>query len=199
MQVRRFGLEPADIRWVVLSHFHGDHIAGLHAFDRARVACSRQGLDAARAGGPWRALSSGVLRRLIPADLDARVCFFEDQPRVELPAACRPFTEGADLFGDGSLLATPLPGHCPGHWGLVARDQSDALHFLVADAAWSSRAIREDRAPPAVTTSFLGRTRPYRETLRSLHLMAANAPDLVVTPAHCAERAAEIAADRPPS
>jgi glyoxylase-like metal-dependent hydrolase (beta-lactamase superfamily II) len=197
-QLGRYGLAPDDVRWVVLSHFHGDHIAGLKAFSRARIACSRAGLEAARRGGTWRALAGGVLRQLIPADFEARVRFFEDLATAPLPTAFRPFAEGADLLGDGSLLAVPLPGHCPGHWGLVARDEADALHFLVADAAWSSRAIREDRAPPTLTTALLGRTRPYRETLHRLHQMARDAPDLVVTPAHCAERAAIIAEGRKP-
>ena len=195
-QLRRHGLSTADVRWVILSHFHGDHIAGLKAFARAKIMCSRAGLDAARAGGAWRALSAGVLRQLIPSDMDDRVIFFEDRPGMALPTAFAPFLEGADVFGDGSVLATPLPGHCPGHWGLVLRDQRDAYHFLVADAAWSSRAIREDRAPPRLTTSFLGRTSPYRETLNKLHSLVRAAPDVVVTPAHCAERAVEIAAAR---
>ena len=192
-QLGRFGLEPDDVRWVVLSHFHGDHAAGLHAFKRARIACSRRGLDAARAGGAARALTGGVLRALIPQDIDERVVFFEDRPAVALPGACRPFEQGADLLGDGSLLAVELPGHCPGHWGLVARGQDDGLHFLTADASWSSQAIRENRPPPRLTTAFLGRTTAYRQTLARLHRMVCDAPELTITPSHCAERAAQIA------
>ncbi|MBO9559391.1 MAG: MBL fold metallo-hydrolase [Caulobacter sp.] len=192
-QLSRYGLSPKDVRWVILSHFHGDHIAGLGGFPDARIVCARAGLRAATAGGPWRALRGGVLQSLIPADLDSRVTFFEDLPPVPLPTACRPFAEGADLFGDGALLAVPLPGHCPGHWGLVARAETDALHFLVADAAWSSRAIRENRPPPALTTTLLGATQPYRETLQRLHEMTRGASELIVTPAHCAERAADLA------
>ena len=194
-QLGRFGRSPADVRWIVLSHFHGDHIAGLHAFPRANIACSRQGLDAARQGGVLHALMGGVLRALIPSDIDERLIYFEDRPRTALPSAFRPFDEGADLFGDGSLLLVQLPGHCPGHWGLVARAEDDRLHFLAADAAWSSRAIRENRPPPRITTTFLGRTRAYRETLGQLHHMARAAPEILITPAHCAERASQILAD----
>jgi glyoxylase-like metal-dependent hydrolase (beta-lactamase superfamily II) len=191
----RFGLTPSDIRWVVLSHFHGDHVAGLHAFPRARIACSREGLAAARRGGAWTALRGGVLRALIPADLDARVVFFEDRPPVALPTALAPFETGADLLGDGSLLAVALPGHCPGHWGLVGRAADDRLHLMAGDAAWSSRAIRENRPPPSLTTALLGATGPYRETLARLHRLHRDAPEVKITPAHCAERAAEIAGE----
>ena len=191
-QLARFALTPDDIRWVILSHFHGDHIAGLHAFGRAQIACSRRGLEAARTGGGVRALMGGVLRSLIPADIDQRLVYFEDRPRVTLPGAFRPFDEAADLFGDESLLAIDLPGHCPGHWGLAARAEDDGLHFLTADASWSSRAIRENRPPPWITTTFLGRTQPYRETLSRLHRMVCDAPEVTITPSHCAERAAQI-------
>lgn len=191
-QLGHVGLTPHDIAWVVLSHFHGDHIAGLHAFPKVRIACSRAGLDWARSGGHIRALSRGVLRKLIPADIDARLRFFEDCPRIALPTSFAPFVEGADLFGDGSLIGVELPGHCPGHWGLAARAVDDRWHFHVADSAWSSRAMRENRPPPRVTTAFLGRTAPYRETLAKLNRMIAASPDLVVTPSHCAERAAQI-------
>jgi glyoxylase-like metal-dependent hydrolase (beta-lactamase superfamily II) len=192
VQLLRFGVEPSAIRWIVLSHFHADHVAGLHAFPQARILCSRHGLERARRGGDWSALTGGVLRALIPHDIDGRLAFFEDLPRRPLDPVFRPFEDGADLFGDGALLAVDLPGHCPGHWGLVARGADDQRHFLAADAAWSSRAIRENRPPPRLTTALLGRTAPYRATLARLHQLSRNAPDVTITPSHCAERAAAI-------
>jgi glyoxylase-like metal-dependent hydrolase (beta-lactamase superfamily II) len=188
----RLGLNPTDVHWVVLSHFHGDHVAGLHAFPKARIVAARAGLASARRRGVW----GGALPRLIPADLEARMVAFEDCERTALPAAFAPFTDGADLFGDGSLLAVELPGHCPGHWGLAARGEDDRLHLLCGDAAWSSQAIRENRPPPAFTTALLGRTGPYRATLARLHALSVSAPEVLITPSHCAERAADIRAAR---
>jgi len=147
--------------------------------------------------GVWRGLSGGMLPSLVPPDIDGRALFFEDCARVALPAAYAPFDEGADLIGDGSLLAVELPGHCPGHWGLAARGEDDRLHFLIGDAAWSSRAVRENRPPPALVTGLLGDTAVYRKTLLGLHCTAEAARDLLITPAHCSERAAEIRAGRP--
>ena len=194
-ELARFGATTADVRWVVLSHFHGDHIAGLHLYPQAKIACSRRGLEAARRGPAWAALMRGVLRGLIPGDIDRRVVCFEDRPQVALHPAFRPFETGADILGDGSLLAVELPGHCPGHWGLAARGADDRFHVLAGDAAWSSRAIREDRPPPRLTTALLGRTAPYRETLHRLHLLGRANPDVLITPAHCAEREREISRD----
>lgn len=191
-QLARLGVRPHEVRRIVLSHFHGDHVAGLHAFPEARVFCARAGLADIRRGSRASAVRRGLLRSLLPADLESRVDFFEDRPRTALPAGLAPFEDGVDLFGDRSLLAVELPGHCPGHWGLVVRGEDDALHFLVGDAAWSSRAVRENAPPPALTTALFGETGPYRRTLSELHALHRRNPDVVLTPSHCLERAQSI-------
>jgi glyoxylase-like metal-dependent hydrolase (beta-lactamase superfamily II) len=188
-QLQKFGLRAEDIKFVILSHFHADHIAGLVQFPGAKIICARTGLAAARRGGTAAALRQGVLRALIPPDIDTRARFFEDCARTALPGAFTPFTEGADLFGDGACIAVALPGHSPGHYGLAARDSGGRYHFLVADAAWSSRAIRENRPPPRLTTILLGQTIPYRDTLAKLHCVAG---EVLMTPSHCLERAEKL-------
>ncbi|HZY19952.1 MAG TPA: MBL fold metallo-hydrolase [Ramlibacter sp.] len=186
-QCRSLGIEPAEVRHVVLSHFHADHVAGLNDFPAARIHCARAGLADATRGGRWRSVCAGVLRGLLPADIASRARFFEERPRVALPSDARPFTEGADVLGDGSLLAVELPGHCPGHWGLLVADARRGLNFLVADATWSVEAVRTNTPPPALTTGFLGSTRRYRATLGALHVLHVRNPDLVLTPYHGAD------------
>jgi len=186
-QLPRFGYAPEDIRAVVVSHFHGDHIAGLTRFPNARIVCARAGLEQVRRKGRIARVRNGVLAALAPADIDVRAAFFEDRPQVPLGPDMAPFETGADLLGDGSLLAVHLPGHCPGHWGLLVRQTDDRVRFLIADAAWSSSAVRDDVPPPRLTTALLGETEPYRETLHALHRLRARNADLIVTPSHCGE------------
>lgn len=191
-QCRARGIDPETIRHVVLSHFHADHIAGTHAFPNALLYCARAGLEEAWRGGRLAATCRGVLRTLIPPDFTTRARFFEDATNATLPSALAPFSEGADILGDGSLIAVELPGHCPGHWGLVLNDAQWGLHFLVADAAWSLDAIRRNNPPPVITSAFLGNSRRTRETLRRLHQLHLRNPDVRLTPCHCRERAAEV-------
>jgi glyoxylase-like metal-dependent hydrolase (beta-lactamase superfamily II) len=186
-QLPRFGFAPGDIRAVVVSHFHGDHVAGLTRIPNARVVCARAGLEQVRRKGRFARVRNGVLGALAPDDIDARAIFFEDRPQVPLSPDLAPFETGADLFGDGSLLAVHLPGHCPGHWGLLVRQTDDRVRFLIADAAWSSGAVRDDVPPPRLTTALLGETGAYRETLHALHQLWTRNPEVVVTPSHCSE------------
>ena len=185
------GIEPGDVRHVVLSHFHGDHIAGLHRFPNAAIHCARAGLEDARRGGRFSGTRRGILSTLIPPDITARARYFEDRRIVNLPPELAPFADGMDVLGDGSLIAMELPGHCPGHWGLLIDDGRWGRHFLVGDAAWSLAAIRRNAPPPAFTSQMLGDTRLVRQTLNALHLLHRNNPGIRLTPFHCPERAAE--------
>lgn len=186
-QLIRANINPADIKHIVLSHFHADHIAGVHAFPSANIHCAKAGLQAACTSGRFKALSQGILKTLIPANISSRSRFFEEAKPIALPQDFKPFEIGHDLLGDASILAVELPGHCPGHWGLALREADNCYHFLVADAAWSSDAIRRNMPSPALTSAFLGSTRKSRATLTDLHTLRKRNPDMRMTPSHCPE------------
>jgi len=181
-QLAQQGLTIGDVRAVVVSHFHGDHVAGLAQFPHARIFCAQKGLAQVRTGGRFARVRRGLLSTLVPETLDFH--FFETLPQSALPAQMSPYTKGADLFGDGSLIAVELPGHCAGHWGLWVDAVNPA--FFIGDAAWSMSAIRDYAPPPALTTGLLGDTAAYRDTLRSLNLISGN---IEIIPSHCAETA----------
>lgn len=187
-QLAADGIDPAAVRHIVLSHFHGDHASALQRFPEARIHCAHAGLRSVLGLSRVRSLAAGMPVGLLPTDLPTRCAFFEDKPLVPLPIDLTPFEEGADLLGDGSVLAVPLPGHCPGHWGLVLKE-SRGLHFLVADAAWSTLAIRENRPPPRLTSALLGDSDAGRRTLARLHQLRLRNSELLITPSHCADRA----------
>jgi glyoxylase-like metal-dependent hydrolase (beta-lactamase superfamily II) len=189
-QLEGRGVAPGEVRHLILSHFHADHMAGTHRFPNATIHAARAGFDAMGRGSRLSSVRRGMLRALAPPDFTARVRWFENAPRVALPGDLAPFADGADLLGDGSLVAVPLPGHCPGHWGLVLREAA-GLRFLVADAAWSSEAIRRDTPPPWLTATLLGDPAALRATLHDLHLLRRRNPEIRLTPSHCTECAAE--------
>ena len=191
-QCRSLGLRAEDIRHVILSHLHADHMAGLHAFPNAKVHCAAAGYQAAISASRWGGVRHGILRALFPDDLSQRVAFYEDGRRIDLPGELAPFTHGVDLLGDGSVIAIELPGHSAGHWGVLLADAAHGWHFLIGDAAWSLEAVRDNRPPPAITTAFMGQTQRVRATLTMLHDLSLAAPAVRITPFHCPERAAEV-------
>jgi glyoxylase-like metal-dependent hydrolase (beta-lactamase superfamily II) len=186
-QLRCAGVPPEDISRVVLSHFHGDHIGGLLDFPAAAITCSRAAWEDLCSRSRLGSLRHGLLPKLLPDDFLARVCWIEDAPLCDLPSELVDFGRGHDIVGDGSVFAVSLPGHAAGHYGLLFQDDKGNWIFLIADAAWSSQAIREGVPPPALVTGLLGDTQAYRDTLQRLHRLFLHAPAIRMVPSHCNE------------
>ena len=185
-QLQAEGIDPDSIVAIFLSHLHGDHVGGLHDFPRARLWCAKSAYDDMRARSRLSALRVGLLPSLLPGDFERRCSWLEQIPQTTLSGALGAFGAAHDLFGDGSLLAVPLPGHAVGHHGLLFHDADGAV-FLVGDASWSSRALREGAPPPRFTTGWLGDTTRYRATFDRLRDLLRDAPQVRVVPSHCPE------------
>jgi len=185
-QLPHLGLSAADIRHVFVSHFHGDHVGGLPDFPHARIFCAQEAWADLNARSRVSRVRVGLLAALCPPDILTRGTFLETLPAAALPPEFAPFTAARDLFGDGSALAVPLPGHAAGHWGLAFRSKGKWV-FLLGDAAWSSAALRAGSPPPRLTTAWLGDTQVYRDTFDALHRLAVGNSGVVLVPAHCQE------------
>jgi len=136
-QMRRLGMEPAAVRWVVLSHLHTDHVGGIGSFPEADLLVSRTEWE--RAQG-LRGCLRGYLPQHWPTHARVRFVEFDGQP-------VGPFRASSDLAGDGRLLVVPAPGHTPGHIGLLVRGEH-ASFLLGGDLARSAEELA--RIDPAV-------------------------------------------------
>ena len=174
------------VQHVIVSHFHADHIGGLRDFPAAKMHCTQRAWDAVKNLRGLRAVRHGFLPGLVPEDFASRAQFTENHGTRALPIECAPFTEGFDLLGDGSLLAVGLPGHAEGQLGIFLREESGSLTFLLADAAWSRRAIREN-VPPARCAGLLGDWTQLVRTIAMLHDLHRRNPHVRLIPSHCPE------------
>ena len=46
-QLRALGFVPSDVRWVLLTHLHTDHVGGLYHFPKTEILVSRTAYQAA--------------------------------------------------------------------------------------------------------------------------------------------------------
>ncbi|HXA37666.1 MAG TPA: N-acyl homoserine lactonase family protein [Phenylobacterium sp.] len=145
--LERLDIDPARVRYVVLSHLHFDHAGGLHQVPNATLVVQRREWEA----GFDRDLSR---RYFLPTR------FFDLGHPVKL-------VDGEhDLFGDGRVVCIPSFGHTPGHQSVRIRSALGD-HILVADACYNAEVAQARRFPdysdPAAMNASLDRLLALRE------------------------------------
>lgn len=173
-QLAHEGLRPGDLSGIVVSHFHGDHIAGLRDFPCVPMICSGSGWHTTRKLRGIAALRRGFVPGLVPEDFGARARFVENFEPVVLPAELAPFTQAYALPGaGGDILLIKLPGHAAGHLGAFIATESGWV-LLASDSAWSPQGYREPRGPSRLAHLVMDDPGAYYATLDRLHQLDAS-------------------------
>src|SRR5262249_49189781 len=148
-QLPGLGLPTQDIRWMVLSHLHGDHTGGMRDFPGARIYVTRAAYDYATGLKGLQAVRKGYLPALFPDDFADRTALLSclDGPAL---GALGPTL---DLFGDGSAQLVNLPGHARGQIGMLVQGEKGAMLF-VADSILHSASLRDGRPPGRLTLTI---------------------------------------------
>ncbi|WP_235941202.1 MBL fold metallo-hydrolase [Paenibacillus puerhi] len=189
-QLRRSGIDPAEIGLIMISHFHADHIAGLRDFPHARFIYESSGYEAVKQLTGMAALRRAFLPELLPDDFEARSDRLSADRRIMPPAESGfPFPYVTDVLGDGSILAVDLPGHADGQIGLFLSTERHT-YFLCADAVWSSRAYRESRPPHPLAGVIMPSRVHYAQSFERVVSLHSRFPHIRIVPSHCPEASA---------
>lgn len=179
-QLERQQIDPAEVRHILLSHFHGDHVCGLRDFPNAQFYCHEEALEQLNTHTGFQAARKGLLPDLFPADFRERCHVFTADNALPDPI----FGSVWDVFGDGSITMPWLPGHGKGQIG-ARFDCAGQSWFLTADAAWFAAAIRHNILPSALVRLFFDDWKAYQQTLAKLQLYASHHPTTRMIPSHC--------------
>lgn len=123
VQIRKLGLEPKDLKALILSHSHFDHAGSVGNFAGTNVPIFMQEAEYAEVKKVADSGKSGIC---MIGDFG---CFNELTFEV---------IDGVyDLFYDRSIILFPTPGHTLGHQSLYVKTDDGNAFILPADALYT--------------------------------------------------------------
>jgi glyoxylase-like metal-dependent hydrolase (beta-lactamase superfamily II) len=191
-QLQRMGIKVDDIKYVVISHFHPDHIGGLRHFSKSKLVYSKKNLRLLE--NRDRGINPLFFKELVPEDIQDRTILVEDLDRVYIDDLS-PFGECYDLFSDRTLILVPLEGHALGQMGLYTEDNMGRKWFFVSDACWHENDYKNESRPGGIRRLISDDYPLFWKNVDNIRNFYKAHPDAIIIPSHCRQTFQRINAE----
>jgi glyoxylase-like metal-dependent hydrolase (beta-lactamase superfamily II) len=171
-QLRSNGIDPATLKMAVISHSHWDHISGLEDLPGLEVWMPRDEVAFIRSH-KYPGLIDQMVDRLKIHEFEFTSGPYEN------------FETSLDVFGDGSVVLVPLPGHTPGSTGMFVNLHSGRRFLFIGDLTWSREGIEIPAERPWLARVLVDMDdAQVRRSILRVHSLRRADGSLVVVPAH---------------
>ena len=117
-QLAKLNVKPEQVKFVGVSHYHGDHIGGAQFFPNATLLPGKADWDVITAPKAPEGQNFAPLKHWVSGG-----------GKVE------PVPNDKDVFGDGTVVIIATPGHTPGHHSVIVKLAQKGAVILSGDAA----------------------------------------------------------------
>jgi glyoxylase-like metal-dependent hydrolase (beta-lactamase superfamily II) len=164
-------LKPEQIKYVGISHYHGDHIGQVGSFPKSTLLIGK---------GDWDVLNDP---RPIPAANPANFSHW-----ISGGGKVEPLMGDKDVFGDGSVVVLNTPGHTPGHHSLLVKLKDTGNVMITGDLAhfhenYDSNGVPTFNTERADTLASLDRFKKLAANLKATVIIQHDARDIQKLPA----------------
>ncbi len=173
---------PADkLSGVVLTHAHWDHVSGLDDLPRkvpVWVTTTERSFISSRAA-PTALINSFD-------NINYKEYRFDGGPYLGFPSSF-------DIWGDGSVVIVPAPGHTPGSVIVFIALPSGARYALLGDLVWQTEGVDIPAERPWLSRRLVQENdAEVRENIARVAAIHKRFPEIHMVPAHDGRAAATI-------
>jgi N-acyl homoserine lactone hydrolase len=164
-------LKPEQIKYVGISHYHGDHIGQVDSFPKSTLLIGK---------GDWDVLTDPKMGAIAnPANF---ANWISGGGKVE------PVPVDKDVFGDGTVVMLNTPGHTPGHHSLLVKLREVGYVLLSGDLAhfhenYDGNGVPSFNTDRSATLASLDRFKKMATNLKATVVIQHDARDVGKLPA----------------
>ena len=167
----QINVKPDQIKYVGVSHYHGDHIGQVASFPKATLLIGK---------GDWDALTSAKPGPGVNPEPFAN--WIKGEGKAE------PVPLDKDVFGDGTVLMLNTPGHTPGHHSLMVKLPQTGNVLLTGDLAhfrenYDNGGVPSFNSNRAETVASIDRFKKIASNLKATVIIQHDARDVGKLPA----------------
>lgn len=180
-QMRAKGLDPDDVRLVIVSHLDWDHVGGIGHFPNAEVLVHRPEFE-------FSSTFQGKMRyqpKLWPSGFSPTLFDLDPEPYG-------PFAQSKAVTDRGDVRLVPIPGHSVAQVATIIRTKGSTL-FFGADHMLRQDWFLEDLEAGRLIELGLFFRKQAIETSKRIQQFMKDTPTILL-PAHDAEAAKRLAA-----
>lgn len=166
----QLAVKPEQIKYVGISHYHGDHVGQVSAFPKSTLLIGK---------GDWDVVSDPKASAATAAPF---ANWTTGGSKVE------PVPADRDIFGDGTVLMLSTPGHTPGHHSLLIKLRTMGNVLLSGDLAhfqenYDSNGVPSFNTNRADTLASLDRFKKIAANLKATVIIQHDPRDVAKLPA----------------
>jgi len=186
-KLKLLGIDKENVKYIVISHFHADHISGIKDFPKAKYIYMKNGYDIVKKLKGFKALKYGFLKDLLPSDFESRSIQLDLKDNNFIIKEMKYFNRYIDFFGDNSLKLISMEGHYRGHLGALCNDKNNQKYLFIADSCWLSKSYKEKIFPSNITMLLMDNTYEYVSNLERINMFYKENKNVNIIPSHCSE------------
>lgn len=161
-----------DIQRIVLTHAHWDHVSGIADMRDVSIMVSQEEAAFIESDDPAAALIHSF------EGLAITPLNYREGPYLG-------FERSFDVFGDGSVIMVPAPGHTPGSTITFIHTEDGKHYALIGDLVWQKEGIDLPAERPLISRLLVDHdAAAVRSQIVHLHRLQKLWPELVIVPAH---------------